>query len=160
MQIGAREGALARLKDGVVRYPADRGLRLAYGRLLLAEGLGAEALEQFAQAEGTSNSAEERMQVTAQVGSTWLERGECDKALAEARRILGVDKDAPLGHRLEGAALLALGKRDEAAQSFAKLAAAAKTPDWQGEALLAQGIVHTRAGEFEQALGELGRWCR
>ncbi|HET6164348.1 MAG TPA: tetratricopeptide repeat protein [Planctomycetota bacterium] len=155
VQIGAREGALARLKDGVVKYPADRGLRLAYGRLLLAEGRGADALEQFAQAEGTSTSAEERMQVTAQVGSTWLERGECDKALAEARRILGVDKDAPLGHRLEGAALLALGKRDEAAQSFAKLAAAAKTPDWQGEALLAQGIVHTRAGEFEQALGEL-----
>ncbi len=155
VQIGAREGALARLKDGVVKFPADRGLRLAYGRLLLAEGRGAEALEQFAQAEGSSTTAEERMQVTAQVGSAWLERGECDKALAEARRILGVDKDAPLGHRLEGAALLALGKRDEAAQSFAKLAAAAKTPDWQGEALLAQGIVHTRAGEFEQALGEL-----
>src|SRR6185295_13523544 len=142
---------------GIVKFPAERGLRIALGRLLLSEGNGRDALEQFAQAEAASSTAEERLQVTAQVGAALLERGECDKALAEARRILGIDKDSPLGHRLEGAALVALGKTDAATQSFAHLAAAAKSPDWQGEALLAQGIVHTRSGEFESAKSELGQ---
>jgi tetratricopeptide (TPR) repeat protein len=156
-RIGARDGARARLRDGITRFPGDRGLRLALGRLLLQDGRGAEALEQFSQAESASTSGEERMQVTAQVGAALLERGECDKALQEARRILGIDHDAPLGIRLEGAAQVALGKIDEAVQAYARLAAAAKTPEWQGEALLAQGIVHTRTGAFDEARSELGQ---
>lgn len=156
-RIGAHDGARARLREGIARFPGDRGLRLALGRLLLEDGHGDEALEQFTQAEAASTSAEERMQVTAQAGAALLEKGECDKALQEARRILGIDHDAPLGLRLEGAALFALGKIDEAAQSFQRLAAAARTPDWQGEALLAQGIVHTRAAAFDQAKAELAQ---
>lgn len=157
---GARSGALARLADAVQRFPVEREARLAYGRALLEEGSPesvALAITQFGQAEQGSTSAEQRMEVIAEGGAALLERGDAARALEEAKRILKIDAQAPLGFRLEGAADFALGNFSDAEGDYERLLAAARTPRAEAEALLGLGIVRTRLRQFDQARADLRR---
>jgi tetratricopeptide (TPR) repeat protein len=157
-RVGARAGALTRLADGVARFPSDRAIHLAFGRALLAEGSAesvARALAQFSQAEQSSASGDQRMEVIAEAGAALLEQGDAAGALEQARRILKVDPGSPLGFRLQGAAQLALGKAKESEEDWEKLRQHAPSPDWEGQAELALGIVRTRLGDFEQARANL-----
>ena len=157
-RVGARAGALARFAAGVSRFPNDRELRLAWGRALLAQGspdAGALALAQFEQAEQRSQSAQERMEVIAAAGAAYLEQGDAERALQEARRILNVDRNSPLGCRLEGAAAYALGRYTDAVTHWERLRELAQTPAAHGEAALSLGIARTRLGEFETARSDL-----
>jgi Flp pilus assembly protein TadD len=157
---GARGGALARLATGAARFPNDRELRLAYGRALLERGAPADvelALQQFTQAEQASETGEQRMEVIAASGAALLEKGDVNEALNQAKRILGIDRRAPVGIRLQGASEFALGQFDDASSDFDKLLNAATSPDWEGEALLSLAIVGTRRGDFDVARTNLRR---
>jgi Flp pilus assembly protein TadD len=157
-RMGARAGALARLADGVHRFPNERSLRLAYGRALLAERSpedDARALEQFSQAEQGSTTGDERMEVIAEVGAALLEQGEAERALQEGQRILKIDKGSPLGLRLQAAAEFALGRFLEAEGDWQKLRDAADGPAHEAEASLCLGIGRTRLGDFDSARAEL-----
>ncbi len=159
-RVGARTGALERLAAAAQRFPSDRGVRLAYGRALLEDGAPERvelALQQFQQAENVSETKDQRIDVIAEVGAAQLERGDATAALAEAKRILGIEATASLGLRLEGAAELALARLTDAEGDFQRLLSAASTPKEEAEALLSIGTVRTRLKEFDQARIDLRR---
>ena len=160
LRVGARAGALARLAEGVARWPTDRSLRLAYGRALLDEGSSesdALALDQFTQAEQQSETGEQRSEVIAEIGAARLGGGDLDRAQQAAKRILDVDKAAPRGLALRGSALLAAGKFDQASADFEALLAGSDAQGVEAGALLSLALVRTRNGAVDAAKADLDR---
>jgi tetratricopeptide (TPR) repeat protein len=157
---GASTGALERLSIAANRFPADREVRLDYGRALLDAGAPEQveqAIQQFALAEQASDTTAERIEVMAEAGAALLERGDPSRALDEAKRILKIDAKAVAGLRLEGAAELALQRFSDAEGEFTRMADAAGSVRESAEALLSLGIARTRLRAFDLAAGDLRR---